>query len=65
MTFRDYWQHIPDGMKHLADAISVTALLGYFADMLPVVATCLTIVWTGLRIYETATVQAWLARWRK
>lgn len=65
MTLRDVWEHIPESLKHLADAISVTALLGYFADMLPLIATCLTIAWTSIRIYETQTVQGWLAKRRK
>lgn len=57
---RELWEHIPDGLKHLGDAISITALLGSLAEMLPHVAALLTIIWTGLRIYESATVQGWL-----
>jgi hypothetical protein len=33
--------------------------------MLPSIAALFTIVWTALRIYESATVQGYLARRRK
>lgn len=62
MTLKDAWDHIPDGVKFLADALSVTTLLGTLAQMLPNVAALLTIAWTALRIYETKTVQGWLGR---
>jgi len=65
MSAREIWEHIPEGAKHLADAISVTAMLGALFQMLPNIAALLTIIWTGLRIYESATVQGWLAKFRK
>jgi hypothetical protein len=37
-------------------------LLGSLISVLPVIASVLTIVWTAIRIYETATVQALLYR---
>lgn len=61
MTIRELWEQIPNGAKHLADALSVTTLLGTLAEMLPHVAALLTIVWTAIRIYESATVQRWIA----
>jgi hypothetical protein len=58
----EMFDSIPDGVKHLIDFLSITTLLGTLAQMLPHVAASLTIVWTGLRIYETKTVQGWLGR---
>ena len=46
--------------KHVVDALSIITVLGTLADMLPSVAALFTIVWTGLRIWESATVQNWV-----
>lgn len=59
---RDLWEHIPNGAKHLADAISVTAMLGTLFQMLPNIAALLTIIWTGLRIFESETVRGWMGK---
>lgn len=48
-----------DTVKHAVDAISVVTVLGTLVDMLPSIAALFTIVWTGIRIYETDTVQRW------
>lgn len=58
-------QHIPEQVKIAGDAVSITTVLGAIAGILPAVAALLTIVWTGIRIYETRTVQDWLAKRRK
>lgn len=42
------------------DALSVVTMLGALVQLLPAIAALLTIVWTGIRIYETRTVQNWL-----
>jgi hypothetical protein len=39
------------------DALSVLTLMGWLVGALPAIATLLTIIWTGLRIWETETVQ--------
>lgn len=62
MTFKEVWEHTPEGVKHVADALSVTTMLGTLFQMLPNIAALLTIVWTTLRIYESGTVQGWLGR---
>ncbi len=59
---RDVWEHLPDGLKHAVDALSIFTLLGSLVSMLPAVASVLTIIWTGIRIFETATVQRMLGR---
>lgn len=48
--------------KHVVDALSVITVLGTLADMLPSIAALFTIVWTGIRIWETPTVQGWVNR---
>jgi len=62
MNLRELWECIPEGLKHLLDGLSIMTLLGSLAAMLPAVASILTIVWTGIRIYETSTVQRWLGK---
>jgi hypothetical protein len=46
-----------DATKHAVDALSVLTVAGTLMDMLPAVAAIFTIIWTGIRIYETETVQ--------
>lgn len=62
MTIRDLWEHVPEGLKHIADALSIATLLGSLVSMLPAAASVLTIIWTAIRIYETATVQRLLGK---
>jgi hypothetical protein len=49
-------------IKHVVDTLSVITVIGTLADMLPSIAALFTIVWTGIRIWETPTVQGWLGR---
>ena len=46
-----------EAAKHTVDALSVLTVAGTLMDYLPAVAALFTIVWTGIRIYETPTVQ--------
>lgn len=59
---RDHFDRLTDGTKHLLDVASIATLLGSLVQLLPAVASGLTIVWTLIRIYETATVQRLLGR---
>lgn len=43
--------------KHTIDVAAVVAIPATIVGWLPHVATVLTIVWLGIRIYETETVQ--------
>lgn len=43
--------------KLILDALSVVTVIGTLIDMLPSIAAVFTIVWTGIRIWETDTVQ--------
>jgi hypothetical protein len=54
--------HLTEGTKHVLDGLSVITVLGALVDILPAVAALFTIVWTGIRIYETKTVQGWISR---
>lgn len=60
MNEHDLWKHIPEGLKHLLDALSIGTMLGTLFQMLPNIAALITIVWTLIRIFETKTVQGWL-----
>jgi hypothetical protein len=62
MSDDDIWRHIPEGVKHLIDALSVGTMLGTLFQMLPNIAALITIIWTTIRIFETRTVQGWLGR---
>jgi hypothetical protein len=51
-----------DSLKYALDALSVATVVGALVDTLPAIAALFTIVWTGIRIWETDTVQRWLKR---
>lgn len=46
-----------EGLKQVVDTVSVATGVGALAGLLPAVAAVLTIVWTGIRIWETDTAQ--------
>jgi hypothetical protein len=54
--------HLNESTKHILDGLSVVTVLGALVDVLPAVAALFTIIWTGIRIYETATVQKMLGK---
>jgi len=51
-----------EGTKHAIDAVSVITVIGTIGEVLPPLAALFTIIWTGLRIYETKTVQKLLGK---
>ena len=53
---------LSDTAKHVGDALSVATVLGTLVDMLPSIAAVFTIIWTGIRIWETDTVQRLINR---
>jgi hypothetical protein len=55
-------QHTAETTKHAIDAISVFTVIGTLSDLLPPMAALVTIIWTGIRIYETQTVRGWLGK---
>ena len=54
--------HLNEGTKHVLDGLSLITVLGTLMDWLPALAAILSIIWTGIRIYETKTVQGWLGK---
>lgn len=44
-------------VKNVVDAFSVITVVGTIVNILPAIAAIFTIVWTGIRIWETDTVQ--------
>lgn len=54
--------HISESTKAIGDAASLVTVVGTLADILPSLAALFTIIWTGVRIYETNTVQKLLGK---
>ena len=54
--------NMDEAAKHIVDVISIATVIGTLADMLPSIAAAFTIVWTGIRIWETDTVKKWTGR---
>ena len=48
---------MPDPLKPIGDVLSVSTCIATIAGWLPAVAALVTIIWTGIRIWETKTVQ--------
>jgi hypothetical protein len=55
-------QELSDSTKHVVDALSVATVLGTLMEFLPAIAAMFTIVWTGIRIWETDTVKRLFGR---
>lgn len=51
-----------EAIKHVGDALSISVVVATMATWLPAIAALFSIIWTGIRIYETRTVQRWLGR---
>ena len=51
-----------EGTKQVVDAVSVLTVVGTIGDVLPPLAALFTLVWTGIRIYETETIQGLLGK---
>lgn len=50
-------EHMSETVKHVGDAVSVATVIATLAQWLPAIAALFTIIWTGIRIVETDTVQ--------
>ena len=59
---KDPFANLDESVKHFVDGLSVVTVLGTLVDMLPSIAAGFTIVWTGIRIWETDTVQRLFGR---
>jgi hypothetical protein len=54
--------HAPETVKTVIDGLSIVTVVGTLVDMLPSFAALFTIIWTGIRIWETDTVKNLLGR---
>ena len=52
-------------LKHIGDVLSVGTVVATLAAWLPPLAALFTIVWTLIRILETATVQKLLKKFKR
>jgi len=50
--------HALEVAKHTVDAAAVGITVGTLAQILPAIAALFTIFWTGIRIWETKTMQS-------
>ena len=51
-----------EATKHVVDALSLITVLGTLMEALPAIAALFTIIWTGIRIWETKTVQKFIRK---
>ena len=54
--------HVPDGAKYAIDTLSFATALGTLAQVLPALASLLTIIWMTIRIFETKTMGRLIGR---
>ena len=57
-----FYEKIDQADRSLLDVLSIGTAVATVTNILPAFAAILTIVWTGIRIYETKTVQLLLGR---
>lgn len=60
----DMKQETQEVIKSGMDALSVFTMIGALVEVLPSIAALFTIVWTGIRIYETDTVKKLIQDWK-
>ena len=61
----DWYKEVPQLEKHLLDVVSVGTVVGAVTNSLPAIAALLTIIWTGIRVWETDTVRNLTGRKQK
>ncbi len=54
--------HLTEPEKVIGDIVSVGTVVGTLSGLLPAIAAAFTIIWTGIRIYETDTVQGLIGK---
>ena len=55
-------EHNQETAKAILDGLSIVTVVGTLVEMLPSIAALFTIFWTGIRIWETDTVQRMFGR---
>jgi hypothetical protein len=58
-------EHTGEIAKGALDAVSVGTVAGALMGWLPPIAALLTIIWTTIRIFETATVKSIVEKFKK
>ena len=51
-----------ESAKQIVDGLSLLTVIGTLTEMLPSISALLSIVWVGIRIWETDTVQGLFGR---
>ena len=51
--------------KHLLDIASIGIAVGALAKVLPAIASLFTIMWLGIRMWESKTIQDLVKRYRE
>lgn len=51
--------NLSEAFKHIADGVSLIVALGALVELLPALAAAMSIIWTGIRIYEWAAAKFW------
>lgn len=59
---KDAFADLSEPVKNIIDGVSVLTVVGTLVNILPSIAALFTIVWTGIRIWETDTVQNLIGR---
>lgn len=55
-------EHMNQTVKVAGDAVSIFTVVATLSQALPAIAALVTIIWTGIRIFETATVRKLLGK---
>ena len=55
-------EHMNHTVKAAGDAVSIVTVVATLSQALPAIAALVTIIWTGIRIFETATVRKLLGK---
>lgn len=49
--------HLSEPLKHLGDASAALVAIGTLASVLPSIAALFTVIWLGIRIWESDTIR--------
>lgn len=49
-----------DDIKNMIDIGAISAAFASFFNLIPHISSLLAMIWLGLRIYESRTVQSWV-----
>jgi hypothetical protein len=49
--------NMQDSLNHVGDAAAALVVVGTISQILPAIAALFTIIWMGIRIYESDTIQ--------